>query len=277
VAHHSFEVAGCLVGVRTNSHAFAAWLADAMPVTTVDDERGQANYSVWISEDDAQLGRRFHLLYRDSRLLIRTFDAAELARTLLSELEGLTYRRRDDAAYLQASLFNVDGVAGLFPEGMLSAFDEVRRRLRRRGLHLPATRHVAIDLATGKAIPIPDALEFDAAEVDRLVEIVPSEPTRWPRVSVREPTGIDLVCTVAAQTSEPAVPVSRGWALYSLSSGALNLAQIGGAGVKACLQLVERAACWGMSHATVPEMAETALSLFARARSVPQDVTVSTG
>jgi hypothetical protein len=247
VAQHSFELDGLLFGVRTNSRAFAQWLAEAMPATLVLDEEAQPNYSIWISRDGDKMGKGFHLVYRDSTLLIHTFDAAELVRSLLADVDALTYGHRRDAIYIQATFLSLDGVDALFPEEYLSMFDGVSRRARRLGLRLPTTRYVAIDLETSEVMPPTTSLVIDTAALEGLAGLVPSEPTAWPRVALDRRARIDLVCTMGQPGRDPVVPVSRGWALYVLASVAVNLREVGGAGVEALKRLVEQAANSEMS------------------------------
>src|SRR5919197_5160218 len=101
VAQHSFELDGRLFGVRTDSKPFGRWLARNLPATLLRGEDANANYSVVVGNGEDGIGRRFHVLYRDSTAIVRTLDAAELVQALLADLEGLTYRRRRDAVYLQ--------------------------------------------------------------------------------------------------------------------------------------------------------------------------------
>jgi hypothetical protein len=276
VAQHSFELDGLLFGVRTNSRAFAQWLAEAMPATLVLDEEAQPNYSVWISNDDTKMGKRFHLVYKDSTLLMRTFDVAEAVRSLLADVEALTYGHRRDALYIQSTFLSLKGVDALFPEELLSMFDGIRRRIRPLGLRLPTTRFVAIDLETGEMLPRPNPLLIDTAALDGLTRKVTSEPTAWPRAPLDRRATIDLVCTfpspgnepadpVSSPGNEPSIPVSRGWTLYVLGSVAVNLHEVGGAGVEALRRLVERASCWGISSQPPHHVkAETTVDLFRR-------------
>lgn len=115
VAHQSFELAGLLFGIRTNSRAFGRWLAKALPATLVRDEEAEPNYSAVIGGSDGVVGKRFHILYRDSTVLARTFDALELMEALLSDLEALTYWGRSEAVFVQATFLSSGGVRALFP------------------------------------------------------------------------------------------------------------------------------------------------------------------
>jgi hypothetical protein len=261
VAQHSFELDGLLLGVRTNSREFARWLAKEMPATLVVDEEAEPNYSVLVSRKRSEFGRRFHLLYKDSTLLARTFDAAELVRALLADVEGLTYGDRHDAVYVQAAFLSLGGIDTLFPEELVGMLDPVRRRIHRMGFQLPVSRHVAIDLETSEVMPRPGALQVGGDALNGLIEAVPSEPTAWPRSELDGSATVDLVCTMGSAGTEPVVPISRGFALYVLSSNAVNLHEVGGAGVQALSRLVENAACWEISPGPPDLMARSALDL----------------
>src|SRR5438034_6667102 len=165
VAHHSFELDGLLFGVRTDSRQFGRWLADALPATVVFDEEAEPNYSVELGQE-GKLGKRFYLLYRDSTVLVRSFDIVELVRAFLADLDSLTYVHRRDAVYLRATFLTVDGIDALFPEEVFGTFDEIRRRARALGLNLPASRFVAVDLETGELIPSPTSLQADESALE---------------------------------------------------------------------------------------------------------------
>lgn len=261
VAHHSFELDGLLFGIRTDSRAFAQWLRDALPATLVRDEEAEPNYSVLIRRPNRELGKRFHLLYKDSTVLAHTFDANELVRALLADLEALTYWRRGDAVYVRAMSLSTDGIDALLPEELISTFDEIRRRIHALGVQLPVSRYVAVDLDAAEAMPPPRSLEIDAAALEELTRVVPSEPTAWPRTAIERRTTIDLLCTMGSPDGEPVQPVSRGWALYVLASNATNLTQVGGAGLEALRRLIERASCWQIAPRRPHPMAQSVLDV----------------
>src|SRR5262245_16941630 len=153
VARHSFEIEGRLFGIRTDSKPFARWLARHLPVTVVRGAEANPNYSVVVGDSDDGVGRRFHVLYRDSIAIVRTLDAAELVQGLLADIESLVYRNRRDAAYLQVAFLSADGVSGLFPEELVGSLETVKRRTSSLGLRLPPSRFVALDLETSNVLP----------------------------------------------------------------------------------------------------------------------------
>lgn len=262
VAHQAYELDGFLFGVRTDSRAFANWLAAALPATLVHDEEAEPNYSVVIGGSDGGLGKRFHILYKDSTALLRTLDAEELVRALLADLEAFTYRSRRDAVYLQATFLSSGGIDGLFPEELVADFEGIKRHVHASGVQLPGSRFVAVDLDTGKALPSPHSLEVNEGTLAELGGKISSEPTPWPRSSLERQTPIDLVCVMGSPGPEPIRPVSRAWALYVLMSNARNLDGVGGAGLEALARLARRAVCWEIAAREPRQMVESVLDLL---------------
>ena len=151
---------------------------------------------------------------------------------------------------------------------------EAGRRIQPMGINLPASRHVSVDPGSGQVVQLPHALEVDHAAIEQLVQLIPSEPTAWPRTVVDRPTTIDLLCTMGSPSTKPTQPVSRAVALYVLSSNATNLSEMGGAGLEALRRLVEGAACWSISPTEAKETAESMLDL---ARTVAAERTNAAG
>jgi hypothetical protein len=262
VAHQSFELAGLLFGIRTNSPAFGRWLAEALPATLVQDEEAEPNYSVIIGGDTGGVTKRFHILYRDSTVLARTFDLFELVEALLADLEALTYWRRTEAVYVQATFLSRDGIDALFPEEIVGSFAGLRRAVHARGLALPESRYVAVDLESGVTLPLPHRLEVDQVMLAERADVVGTKPTLWPRARIEGPTPIELVCTMGPMGDDAVRPVSRGWALYVLSSNARNLHAVGGAGLEALGRLIRQAICWEIGSQEPRQMIESVVSAF---------------
>ena len=274
VAHLSFELDGLVFGVRTDSRKLARWLEGALPASLLRDEEAEPNYSIVVGGggDRSRLGRRFHVLYRDSKVLIRTFDAPELVRALLADLEGLTYGFRDDAAFVRAMFATLDGVAALLPEEFIGEFEEHRRRIQPLGLRLPASRYVAVRLDSGTLVPSPHALEIEDGAWRELAERLPSEPTTWPRVELAGEARVQMLCTMGSGTTqegEVVQPVSRGWALYVLASNSTNLSRVGAVGLEALRRLVEGASCWEIRPSRPQLAARAALDLAASVAHLP--------
>jgi hypothetical protein len=255
VAHQSFELDGILFGIRTDSVELARWLEQSLPAKLVRDEIANPNYSALVG-GPGRLGKRLHVLYRDSTVLVRTTDATELVAVLAGDLAALNYWRRRDAVYVQAAVVSAGGVEALFPEEFIGLLETVRRRVSSGGVPLPVSRHVAVDLDTAEVGSPSELLEIADHAVAELACEVGSEPMAWPRVTTAAGTTPDLVCVKASGESERAQPVSRGSALYALASNALNLAEVRGAGLDALRRLVERAACWALPAVSAQGVAD---------------------
>jgi hypothetical protein len=255
VAHQSFELDGVLFGIRTDSVEFARWLEQSLPAKLVRDEIANPNYSALVG-GPGRLGKRLHVLYRDSTVLVRTTDATELVAVLAGDLAALTYWRRRDAVYVQAAIVSSGGVEALFPEEFIGLLEMDRRRVRSRGVPLPVSRHVAVDLDTALLGPPSRPIEIAEYTVSELARTVGSEPMAWPRVATVPQATPDLVCVIGSGDPERALPVSRGFALYGLASHAINLAEVRGVGLEALRRLVERAECWALPALTSEGVAD---------------------
>jgi hypothetical protein len=248
VAHQSFELDGILFGIRTDSVELARWLEQSLPAKLVRDEIANPNYSALVG-GPGRLGRRLHVLYRDSTVLVRTTDATELAAVLAGDLAALTHWRRRDAVYVRAAVVSTGGVDALFPETFIGRLETLRRRARSDGIPLPVSRQVAVDLDTAEVASPSGSLEIAEHALAELAREIGSEPMAWPRIAIVPRVIPDVVGVIGSGASERAQPVSRGSALYALASNAVNLDEVRGAGLEALRRLVERAACWALPPA----------------------------
>jgi hypothetical protein len=262
VAHQSYELEGLMFGIRTDSTVFAGWLAEVLPATLVTDQQANPNYSILIGPSESKVGKRFHILYRDSTPLIRTLDVADLVRTLLGDLDTLNFWRRKDAVYVQATFLSAGGVDALFPAELVGDFEGIKRHVRGKGLKLPGSRYVAIDLENSEALPPPRSLQIDDGAISELARLIGSQTEPETRAVLDRPTAIDLVCTMTSYDSEPIQPVSRGRALYVLGSLAANLKEVGSTGLAALARLVEGAACWEIAGRDPRVVVDSVLNLF---------------
>jgi hypothetical protein len=241
VAHRSYELAGWLLGIRTNSEACGAWLDKALGRYRVLDEEAEPNYSILIGET-GKVGKRFHLLYKDAAVRMRTFDLATLGRALFAEVEALAFAKRTDALYVEWPLVSLGGRTGLIPLEFLVAFERISRQVKRTGISLPLSTCTAIDLESGEAVPTPQTLDIREDAIALLAEVGPLQKDGVPP-TIERPTRIDVVCSLAYERDEPVVPMSRGAAVYALAAFARNLDVVGGKGLAALRRLVERAEC----------------------------------
>jgi hypothetical protein len=237
----SYEVAGIAFGVRTNSEAFAGWLDDALDAYRIDEEM-PSYYSVLIAET-GKPGKRFHLVYAETRVLVRSRSLDTVARALLSQFEFLLLPERDDAIYAEMTVVASNGRRALVPPLLLPLLESFSRRdIERSGLVLPATTTVAIDPSSGDIVPMPPVLDVAAGALEELARSETHEAE--PRVTVDRPFAADAVVTFG-DTMEALKPVSKAETLYRAASHSLNLGRIGGEiGLEGLRKTVERAPCF---------------------------------
>jgi hypothetical protein len=152
VVSRSYELSRFVVGIRTTSEALGAWLDDCLGRYRTDEE-AEPHYSI-IVEGDRGGVRRYHILYRDTMKISKTFDLAGLGRTLLTELESLAFPERD-AVYADLAVVGSDGALALMPAMTAQYLDTLGRSVHRAGVILPVETKVAIDPNTGGAISHP--------------------------------------------------------------------------------------------------------------------------
>ena len=113
VVHHAYEVGGVQFGVRTNSPAFGDWLNDAFSEYRVDEEDIAPYYSVLVEANGDGVGKRFHIVYEESRALIKTLDLKQVGESLIAQFEHVGSRARDDAVYVEGALVTYGDVVAL--------------------------------------------------------------------------------------------------------------------------------------------------------------------
>src|SRR5712692_1669194 len=109
----SYEVKGESFGLRTNSEAFATWLDDVLGAYRISEELPPF-YSILIA-DQEKPGKRFHLLYRETMALVRSYDLATIGRALFSQFEVPLLLDRDDAIYADMNAVASNGRSALVP------------------------------------------------------------------------------------------------------------------------------------------------------------------
>ena len=91
VVEQSYEIADTQFGVRTNSEACAAWLEEAFGEYRVDDDTSPY-YSLRVAEEDENgVGKRFHIVYEESRALIKTLELRDAFDCLLAQFEHVAH------------------------------------------------------------------------------------------------------------------------------------------------------------------------------------------
>src|SRR5436305_346103 len=113
VVYKSYDIAGHLVGIRTNSEVCAEWLESTFGRYEISDEEADPYFSLWVPEQRSESRRPYYVLYRESDDLLRTLDPSKLAQRLVSELELFMLQSRDDALFLKSCVVARDGVRAL--------------------------------------------------------------------------------------------------------------------------------------------------------------------
>lgn len=247
MAQRTYQIGTAEFGFRTTSRAFCRWADYAFaayrkrrknpPYLSVVVEGGEA--------DGNRRGKGFHILYRRTTPVVRTLHLPTLARALIAELESLTFHKREDAIYIQATLIGADGAIAVAPEGLVSMFAKLGRRVDRQGMRLPGTTYVAVDLDTGRITPVRPTLDIPGDAVDRLEEMAGTNG-QGDRIFVDAPVTPDMVFKYVAGDSPLLKPVSRGEVLGLLAMGAVNLQRVRRSAVDGLARMLEATPCYGL-------------------------------
>jgi hypothetical protein len=263
VVQHSYKVGGLTFGIRTNSEAVGDWLHDCLGAYRTR-KKADPYYSIHVAGQYGSSMRGYHILYRETLKLARTFDLTGVGRTLFAELESLLFPDRDDAVYLEASVVASDGAVALVPgTAALYVATLGDRKVQRAGLRLPVETKVAIDPDSGEAVPIESRLKIPADAIARLAALAPVDRSD-DRLVLDGPVKLDAVFSIGP-TEDPLLPVSSAVALYRLGSHALNLGKLGTAGLETLLGVVERARCYEVASG-MPQEVLDAFSAGIRSR-----------
>ncbi len=158
-----------------------------------------------------------------------------------------------DALYLDAAVVASDGKVALVPAtSAIYVATLGGRKVQRAGLRLPAETKVAIDKESGQAVPIRPQLQVPADALARLAALAPAHRND-DRVAVDLPVKVDAVFSVGG-SEDPLHPVSPAVALFRLGSHALNLANLGTAGLETLRGVVERARCYEVASGKPEEV-----------------------
>jgi hypothetical protein len=239
VVHRAYEVGGVQFGVRTNSPAFGEWLDEVFAAWRIDEDGVAPYYSVLVAEgDDGRVGKRYHILYEESRALVKTLDLKQVAEGLVAQFELVGSSDRDDAVYLNSGLVTRDGITALVPPILPPYLATLgHRALDRAGLRLPLASYVAVGPGSGRIVPTAPAIDVTPAVVERLEAIAPAgQPNS--QVETNGAVTVDVVCFLGLR-DEPVFPASPGHSLYLLATRILNLERVGGEGLRAVAQLVD--------------------------------------
>jgi hypothetical protein len=241
VVQFSFEVGDVQFGVRTNSEAAADWLEQTFGDYVIDDETAPY-YSLLVGGADGDahaVGKRYHILYEESRALIKTLDLRQVGEALVAEFNHVGARSRDDAVYVGAALVGYRGSTALVPS-ILPAYIATlgHRVVERSGLSLPTANYVALDPGSGRVVAMEPSVEVSDDALDELGALAPAGPPNS-QLEPYDAVDVDALMFLGAH-EEHVVDFSAGQAGYFLASQILNVEHVGGAGLEALARLLDR-------------------------------------
>jgi hypothetical protein len=264
VVHKSYEVEGMLFGVRTNSDEVADWLSETFGEYELVDEDADPYFSVVIAEEG--VGKRYHILYKESRAMVKTLDLRELGQALLYEVEAIGVRNRKDTLFVEMAVVERDGVTALVPP-LYPAFLRTLGRRAEKALTLPLSPVVAVDLETGGLLPFRPNLHLPKDALDRFAELGPSSDGSdlW-----EPPDHVDQILFFQwTEEGAPALPLSRAVTLYNLARQVPNLHLHGARGMHGLARLVEGARGYHLQEAPPKALLESISGVLAERELVP--------
>jgi hypothetical protein len=255
VVQRSYEIGPWIFGIRTNSEAVGDWLDATLDEFEVGDPT-EAVYSILVAEDGKRIGKRFHVLYDESRVHVRSFSLAHIGRRLLAELEGFAAADRTDALYAKMALMRYGERVGLVPSLLVPYLLMLGSRAERRGLHMPDHTFVGIDLETGLVrsdvrpiLPI----DIDAA-ARALAAVDPDGPPDEPE-PLGPPVAPDVLYSIGLE-DDPVIHLGPAHAAYLAAHHAVNLIALRSAGLDALGRLAERTRCLEIRSSNTRETLE---------------------
>jgi hypothetical protein len=263
----SYELGPYQLGVRTNSERFGAWLEVALSEYRRSERIG-ALYSVLIPEAGSGQRERFNVLYRESLVLARTLDLAELVRTLRFELESFLFAEWDEAILAEAAVVSIDGDCALVPSLTASDLSRDRRRAERAGISAPPGGRIAIDPDLGRLVPIPSELGVLDEALGGLVGV--ERASQADSTSADGLPAFDVVCLPSPLTETGFEPISRAVAVHMLADLAPNLPRLGARALEGLARLTEGIRCYRLTQR--PELMPDALAAAMRSHSADAEV-----
>jgi hypothetical protein len=247
VSFSNFKFGDTAFQIRSTSRRFARWMNASLSAYRIR-RKAPIAFSVVIAggeEGSLRARKRFHILYQGTQRIIRTKDIGTLARGLFAEIERGLLPERDDAVYLGTPAITMDMKIALVPDFYRSTLDRLGRRPELTGLRLPVERMVAVDDA-GRVIPVTPQLETPDDAINRVTEMFGDGAASVPRID--RPVSPDVVVGHVPNSvpEDHMQPLSRGRALYCLTTDLLNMPKVGvERALDALARLVEEAQCYG--------------------------------
>jgi hypothetical protein len=251
--------------VRTNAEAVAQWLDETFGAYLVDDQTAPYYSIILGGSENGEVGTSFHILYEESRVLVRTLDLYAVADVLIGQFEHVAASERDDAVFLDSAAVRLGDVVAIVPPIIPPYLANLSRRvIDRTGLKLPGTTYVSLELGSGRLIPTSPTLDLPGGAADGLAQLAPHK-RREELARVDDPQWADLIVFLGL-AEEQILPASPGWAAQTLATRILNIDQVGGRGLETVAAAVREAPTYEMRSAKVQETLDTLVELL----SAPQ-------
>jgi coenzyme PQQ synthesis protein D (PqqD) len=262
----SYELGPYELGVRTNSERFGAWLEDTLSEYR-SSERIGALYSVLIPEAGSR--QRENVLYRESLVLAKTLDLAELVQTLRFELESFLFAQWDQAILLETAIVSTDDNCALVPSLTASELSRDRRRSERAGMSAPPGGRMAIDPNLGRLVAVPSQLRVLDDALGGLVGVERARQVRSSSAADGLPA-FDVVCLPSPLTETQFESISRAVAVLTLADLVPNLPRLGARALEGLALFIERVPCYRLTSR--PESTLDALAAAMRSHSADAEI-----
>jgi hypothetical protein len=237
VVEQSYEVGGVVFGIRANTEAGAEWLHWALAEYETDDNI-DPYYSILIGEGDGRGTKHFHILYEESRELVRTLDVKKVGKALLSQVSAFQLVDRTDAVYVEAGLATINGRNILLPGDLAQwlAASSHWRKLERAGIELSFETAWALAPDGGRLLPVQVPLDVPDDAVERLAELAPSSNGDAP-ISPTQPVVLDAVALNGL--GEEVRPFPPGSVAFEVAQKVRNLGALGAEALPTVRRLAE--------------------------------------
>lgn len=251
---HSIRIGPYHVGVRSTSAAVGAWLEEALGAYLTDEEADGNMFSVVVAESSANRpgpAKQYHILYRHTLAVIRSFDLKEIGRSLLGEVAKLRFSERDDLLFAEAGLLWKGDDLALIPGTAPLFVHTVGRRLERAGYRLGDQAWVAIDPETGLITP-PDGLIPGIELLDGLASIAPAAEEAGDRRILQSAVAPQVVCSMSWDRG--VVGTSRAVGAHRLATHVMNFPPLGQRALDGLAHLVRNASCYAVGTRSAKEV-----------------------
>jgi len=255
VVSKSYQFSRHVLGIRTNSETAGEWLSETFRDYELTDEEADPYFSLYMANEEKGIGKRFHVLYREATDLLKTLDAAAIARRLVAELDTLALKQRDDGVFVDAAVVGRGGVNALVPTQIVPYIRLNGRRVERE-FALPDVPGVSVDPESGRLGPVPGQLDVaDAAFHDLRHRLGQDGAALGPPRPV--PEAVDFVCAFHYDPQSPLVmPLTRALAVYYLARNTMNIEKVGGRALEALAKAVNGARCYLLQEARAAQAYE---------------------